>query len=322
MRTIRTPWLALVALAAAGCRANAPDASATETKPEAAASVPATPIAPAASKPRAEAPVFATTGTRAERLAAMTSAYGQAMDAYYAPFRAAKSDEERQKLAETTTRPDPAPYAVVARALVDEDATDATAFAALSWLLSQRPEKADAERWVALLERHHADGEAIGDALNLLQYFGGPAGKALIAKLAESSPHRAVRGRALMTLADARQDELSTAAAIESMDAEESKVYVEYLGQAEFDRLRALDRAASEREVLALYAKVVADYADLPGRGASTIGEAAKSAMFELQNLVVGKHAPEITGEDIDGAALALSDYRGKVVLLDFWGNW
>jgi hypothetical protein len=36
----------------------------------------------------------------------------------------------------------------------------------------------------------------------------------------------------------------------------------------------------------------------------------------------IGALAPEITGEDIDGAFFKLSDYRGKVVLLDFWGNW
>jgi predicted Zn finger-like uncharacterized protein len=35
-----------------------------------------------------------------------------------------------------------------------------------------------------------------------------------------------------------------------------------------------------------------------------------------------GQEAPEISGEDIDGKAFKLSDYKGKVVLLDFWGNW
>ncbi len=34
-----------------------------------------------------------------------------------------------------------------------------------------------------------------------------------------------------------------------------------------------------------------------------------------------GKVAPEITGVDADGVAFKLSDYRGKVVLLDFWST-
>jgi phage FluMu protein Com len=36
----------------------------------------------------------------------------------------------------------------------------------------------------------------------------------------------------------------------------------------------------------------------------------------------VGQVAPEITAEDLDGVQFKLSDYRGKVVLLDFWGHW
>jgi hypothetical protein len=32
--------------------------------------------------------------------------------------------------------------------------------------------------------------------------------------------------------------------------------------------------------------------------------------------------APEITGADFDGKPLKLSDYRGKVVMLDFSATW
>ena len=35
-----------------------------------------------------------------------------------------------------------------------------------------------------------------------------------------------------------------------------------------------------------------------------------------------GSLAPEIKGNDLDGAPFKLSDYRGKVVMLDFWGDW
>lgn len=35
-----------------------------------------------------------------------------------------------------------------------------------------------------------------------------------------------------------------------------------------------------------------------------------------------GDLAPEIDGVDMDGVAFKLSDYKGKIVLLDFWGDW
>lgn len=36
----------------------------------------------------------------------------------------------------------------------------------------------------------------------------------------------------------------------------------------------------------------------------------------------IGKSAPDIVGIDADGKKFRLSDYRGKVVLLDFWASW
>ena len=36
----------------------------------------------------------------------------------------------------------------------------------------------------------------------------------------------------------------------------------------------------------------------------------------------VGASAPDIRGIDLDGEEFALSDYEGKVIFLDFWGDW
>ena len=36
----------------------------------------------------------------------------------------------------------------------------------------------------------------------------------------------------------------------------------------------------------------------------------------------VGQLAPEIEGVDLEGNEFKLSDYRGKVVMLDFYGDW
>ena len=35
-----------------------------------------------------------------------------------------------------------------------------------------------------------------------------------------------------------------------------------------------------------------------------------------------GDVAPDIVGVDLDGVEFKLSDYKGKVIFLDFWGDW
>ncbi|MDQ2985173.1 MAG: redoxin domain-containing protein [Armatimonadota bacterium] len=48
----------------------------------------------------------------------------------------------------------------------------------------------------------------------------------------------------------------------------------------------------------------------------------AKNAIFAMENLGVGMTAPDFTATDQDGVTFKLSDYRGKVVVVDFWGFW
>ena len=53
-----------------------------------------------------------------------------------------------------------------------------------------------------------------------------------------------------------------------------------------------------------------------------TVAEKAEPELFGLRHLSVGKVAPDIEGQDQDGVKFKLSDYRGKVVLLDFWSEY
>lgn len=50
--------------------------------------------------------------------------------------------------------------------------------------------------------------------------------------------------------------------------------------------------------------------------------EQIKGELFVTENLSVGCAAPDIVGTDHDGKEFKLSDFKGKVVLLDFWGIW
>jgi peroxiredoxin len=52
------------------------------------------------------------------------------------------------------------------------------------------------------------------------------------------------------------------------------------------------------------------------GGCASTAGRVAK------ESLVAGAPASDFTLRDLDGKQVHLSDYGGKVVLLDFWATW
>jgi hypothetical protein len=63
-----------------------------------------------------------------------------------------------------------------------------------------------------------------------------------------------------------------------------------------------------------LLARIEKDYPDTDV--AATIAEKRSGASYEIG----GK--PDFDAVDADGVAFKLSDYRGKVVLLDFWGFW
>ncbi len=81
-----------------------------------------------------------------------------------------------------------------------------------------------------------------------------------------------------------------------------------------------LDAAAKKLDA------IITEYGDVkvPGRRGTetTIAEAGKSQKFFLENLVVGKTLPDVKSELLDGKAVKVSDYRGKVVVLDIWATW
>ncbi|MHC5539049.1 TlpA family protein disulfide reductase [Singulisphaera rosea] len=79
------------------------------------------------------------------------------------------------------------------------------------------------------------------------------------------------------------------------MEANEGKVYVE----------ASLARGERAKTDVVLYRKIVHDlYAD------------------RVPDLSIGQVAPELAGQTLDDKEVKLSDYRGKVVVLDIWATW
>lgn len=49
---------------------------------------------------------------------------------------------------------------------------------------------------------------------------------------------------------------------------------------------------------------------------------ALQAASSSKGGFEIGSVAPEISGKNLDGKPMKLSEFRGKVVVLDFWGFW
>ncbi len=94
-----------------------------------------------------------------------------------------------------------------------------------------------------------------------------------------------------------------------------------FLGEELTKHVASLNPAQVDTQRERLYETILKSYADVKIAG-RTLVEPAKRELFIIRHLSIGRVAADIAGEDIDGVKFKLSDYRGKVVLLDFWGDW
>jgi hypothetical protein len=75
---------------------------------------------------------------------------------------------------------------------------------------------------------------------------------------------------------------------------------------------------AEERKEATAILRELAASPDTPAKIAAAVAE----DLYLLDRLGIGATAPDFTAVDADGVSFRLSDYRGKVVVLDFWGFW
>jgi thiol-disulfide isomerase/thioredoxin len=183
------------------------------------------------------------------------------------------------------------------------------AFAALEWLLTnpriyQLPAGKPA---LELATEHYATNPKVGKIAAWVGYYhrderaeSFPTGQAFLKAVAAKNPDRAARGQAVMASAWEAGRKFS---------------------QAEYKRAPDAEKLA----LVAAFEAVVKDYADCPRlmrEGQRTLGEEAKQELFEIRFLRIGKTAPDIEAEGVDGKKFKLSDHRGKVTAVVFWAAW
>jgi hypothetical protein len=128
---------------------------------------------------------------------------------------------------------------------------------------------------------------------------GGAGGEVLLRAFLEKDVHRDVQGVACLALAQSLKRRADALPEVQAKYAEKMR-----------------------RQSEELFERATNTYADVKLPFEGTVGGQAKGELFELRYLSIGKVVPEVEGEDADSKKFKLSDYRGKVVLLDFWGHW
>jgi hypothetical protein len=129
-----------------------------------------------------------------------------------------------------------------------------------------------------------------------LGYSTDEVNETLLRTLLEKDARREVQGLASLTLARELKRRLETTPTIGEATASQVRTESEKL----------LRRASDQ-------------FGDVKLAAGGTVGDKAKLELDDILHLAVGKIAPEIEGQDQDSNKFKLSDYRGKVVLLDFW---
>jgi hypothetical protein len=233
----------------------------------------------------------------AEQYEALVKEYEKAQQDFSKAYSAAKTDEERQKVF-TDKYPQPQKYGPRFMKLAEENAKDPVAVDALIWVATRARGTPESGKALDVLLKDHVTSPKLGPVCQSLMYSPDPEADRLLRSLMEKNPSHEVQAQACYSLASRLKEHAQEAAQDKRPDA---------------------DKLTKESEEL--FERVIQKFGNVKHfRG--TLADAAKGDLFEMRNLSIGKKAPEIEGEDIEGKKFKLSDYRGKVVVLDFWGNW
>jgi hypothetical protein len=174
---------------------------------------------------------------------------------------------------------------------------------------------------VDLLIKNHIQGENVAALVMRLAFHGGEPAEKLFRAVIEKSSSREALAWAHFGLARRlkyKSQKPKASAADAKKHLQEAEKHYEEL-QDSYGDIKPTE--ALMMELAHHVAEVSAKHGWIWPNGC-TLADMARNELFVLRHLAVGSMAPDIQGQDIDGNHFKLSDYRGNVIVLDFWGHW
>ena len=211
-------------------------------------------------------------------------------------------------------------------AIAESAPDDRVAVDALLWVATYGFDGPEYSRAIDRLAAVHAANMMVGQEAASLVYAVSPSAERLLRAVIEKNPVRDIKGRACLALGRYLKQQSERVQRIRE-DPEEAKAWEAMFlesgaGREDFARFLGRSPSALMKESEAVLERTLAEFGDLPGEPHHTVGQSARSVLFEIRSLCAGQPAPEINGRDTDGKPLKLSDYRGKVILVSFWADW
>jgi hypothetical protein len=247
----------------------------------------------------------------------------------------AKTGQERSKIYQSRSALYPKPDETRDKLwdLVEKNPNDKEAsLTALQWLLRHYgfddKGQVGRARVLDLLIKRHADDPKIGPLVDyFVSNYSSTKEEELIRAVMAKNPAKDARGNASLSLGRYLM-RLAEAVRLLKANSEESKRVETYLDKETVSKLKNTDADTLTKQAEAVFEEAAAKYGDVVWYMSEyykkniTIADQVNRELFVIRNLAVGKTAPDMVGDDLDGKPFRLSDYRGKVVVLDFWGNW
>jgi hypothetical protein len=271
---------------------------------------------------RADAPpATKPAGDAAAQVVAVTAEYDKAMNDFSQAYAAAKTPEEQQRIL-SEKYPQPAQYSPRLLKIAQDNPKTPAAFDALKWIIERdRLPAGSSNDALKMMTRDFAGDPRAGEVSSQLMWSSAPGADVFLQAVIAQNNDRTAKGLATFALGRFRKTQTGYVREIKEHSSNVG-MYESYLGKDFVESMSKLDADAVMKQAESLFEQAVKEYGDVKGGFHETLGKSAEAELFELRELAIGKVAPDIVGEDIQGVPMKLGDFRGKVVLLDFWGDW